>query len=235
MVSVPPSRRARASQPAAALASDVPVTGVGVIDKAMDVLRALALEPLDLAGLQSATGLPRATAHRLATALEAHGMVRRDDRGRFCPGFELVRLGRAAGEAFPLADIAGPVLGRLRDDTGESVQLFVREADARRCVASLQSPHALQWIVPVGALLPLGAGSAGRVLTATSATTGAMESVEEREPGVASVSAPVVDRAGRVVAAVSVSGPVERMGRSPRRRFGAAVSSAASALSELLA
>ena len=118
MTSVPPSRRARASQPAAAPAaapaSGAPVTGVGVIDKAMDVLRALALEPLDLAGLQAATGLPRATAHRLATALEAHGMVRRDDRGRFCPGFELVRLGRAAGEAFPLADIAGPVLGRLR-------------------------------------------------------------------------------------------------------------------------
>lgn len=231
MSSVPPTRRARASRPT----TDAPTTGVGVVDKSMDVLRALAVAPLDLAGLQRATGMPRATAHRLAAALEAHGMVRRDDRGRFCLGFELVRLGRAAADAFPLAQVAGPVLARLRDDTGESVQLFVRESDARRCVASLQSPHALQWIVPVGALLPLGAGSAGRVLTASGVPGGAVESVEEREPGVASVSAPVVDSAGRVVAAVSVSGPVERMGRSPRRRFGGAVSAAASALGELLA
>ena len=36
------------------------------------------------------------------------------------------------------------------------------------------------------------------------------QSVAERESGVASVSAPVRDAAGTVVAAVSVSGPVER-------------------------
>jgi DNA-binding IclR family transcriptional regulator len=230
MKSVPPGRAARRSRAVV----EAPATGVGVVDKSMDLLRALVAGPLDLVGLQSAAGLPRATAHRLATALEAHGMVRRDDRGRFCLGFELVRLGRAASDAFPLAEIAAPVLTRLRDETGESVQLFVRELDARRCVASLQSPHALQWIVPVGALLPLEAGSAGRVLTAASAPGGVMDSVEERERGVASVSAPVTDRAGHVVAAVSVSGPVERMGRTPRRRFGSAVSAAASALSELL-
>lgn len=231
MESVPaiPSRRASRA------VADAPATGVGVVDKSMDILRALAAGPLDLAALQATAGLPRATAHRLATALEAHGIVRRDDRGRFCLGFELVRLGRAAAEAFALADIAGPVLARLRDDTGESVQLFVRETNARRCVASLQSPHALQWIVPVGALLPLEAGSAGRVLTADRADSGVVESIEEREPGVASVSAPVIDRAGHVVAAVSVSGPVERMGRAPRRRFGAAVSAAASSLGALLA
>lgn len=231
MASVPADPRTRASR----VLTDAPVTGVGVVDKSMDVLRALAAGPLDLAGLQAAAGLPRATAHRLATALEAHGMVRRDDRGRFCLGFELVRLGRVAAEAFALADIAGPVLARLRDDTGESVQLFVRETDARRCVASLQSPHALQWIVPVGALLPLEAGSAGRVLTSDRPGSGVVESIEEREPGVASVSAPVLDRAGRVVAAVSVSGPVERMGRAPRRRFGTQVSAAAAALGALLA
>jgi DNA-binding IclR family transcriptional regulator len=52
-------------------------------------------------------------------------------------------------------------------------------------------------------------------------------SVAERAPGVASVSAPIQDTAGTVVAAVSVSGPVAVLGRSPGRAYGAAVSSAA--------
>ena len=44
-------------------------------------------------------------------------------------------------------------------------------------------------------------------------------SAAEREPGVASVSAPVRDRHGAVVAAVSVSGPIDRMGRRPGERW----------------
>ena len=59
------------------------VGGVGVLDKAVDVLAALEVQPRSLSELVVATGLPRATAHRLATALEQHGLVRRDDDGRF--------------------------------------------------------------------------------------------------------------------------------------------------------
>lgn len=204
-------------------------SGVGVVDKAVLILRATAEAPCDLAHLQQATGISRATAHRLAVALEQHGLIARDDRGRFVPGLELVRLGRAAEP--PLAAVAVPVLESLRDATGESVQLFVRDGSGRRCVASLQSPHALQWIVPVGALLPLELGSAGRVLTGAHLA----ESVEERERGVASVSAAVVDASGATVAALSISGPVERMTRAPRRRFGRPVSDAAERLSALVA
>ncbi len=210
------------------------VSNVGVLDKGVGIVQALARGPLDLAGLQRATSLPRATAHRLALALEAHHLVRRDAQGRFCLGFELIRLGRAAADQFPLAELATPPLVELRDATGESVQLFVREHDARRCVVSLQSSHALQWLVPVGALLPLDRGSAGAVL-AGRAPVNLHESVEEREPGVASVSAPVRDREGVVVAAVSVSGPVERLTRSPGTRFGGAVLSAAEQVSSALA
>ncbi len=203
------------------------VSGVGVIDKAAVLLQALRERPLDLAELQQASGLPRATAHRLVVALEQHHLVRRDGQGRFCLGFELVALGRIAAGQFGLGDVAMPALQQLRDTCGESVQLYVREDDARRCVVSLQSPHALRWIVPEGSLLPLGVGSAGRVLGGAPATDdGWVESVEEREPGVASVSAPVVDGGGRVIAAVSVSGPVERLSRSPGVRFGADVAAA---------
>jgi len=206
------------------------VTGVGVLDKAMVVLHAVADAPRTLGELQESTGLPRATAHRLATALEHHGMLRRDGEGRFALGLGLVALGEAAAAQFALVVHARPVLAQLRSDTGESVQLFVREGDQRRCVLSLESTHGLRWIVPQGALLPLDVGSAGRVLSGETGRAGWVESVGEREAGVASVSAPVVGSDGSVVAALSVSGPIERVTRQPGRRFGAAVVEAAARL-----
>jgi len=207
-------------------------SGVGVLDKSMAIVQALVAGPLDLAQLQAATHLPRATAHRLAVALEQHHLVRRDPQGRFCLGFELIHLGRAATEAFPLAEVATPSLVELRDQTGESVQLYVREGDRRRCVVSLQSNHALRWIVPEGVLLPLGRGSAGRILTDKGPRTAA--SVEEREAGVASVSAAVRDRQGITIAAVSISGPVELLSRSPMERFGGDVQRTAAAIAAAL-
>jgi DNA-binding IclR family transcriptional regulator len=163
-------------------------------------------------------------------------LVRRDSQGRFCLGFELVALGRVAAEQFGLGEVAAPAMRALRERCGESVQLYVLEDDARRCVVSLQSPHALRWIVPEGSLLPLGVGSAGRVLTGAPLSPGGwVESVEEREVGVASVSAPVHDTRGAVIAAVGVSGPIERLTRSPGARFGADVAAAAAEISRAVA
>ena len=210
------------------------ISGVGVVDKAVGVLAALERGPQSLADLVVATGLSRATAHRLAVALEAHGLVRRDEDGRFTLGLRLIGLGHTAAEAVPGWLDARPALAWLQEQTGESVQLYVRDRDVRVCIESLEAPHELRTIVPVGARLPLDRGSAGRVLR-DGAAAGWTESVEERQAGVASVSAPVVDPAGRVVAAVSVSGPVDRTTRAPGRRYGAAVADAASRISRSLA
>ena len=204
------------------------------MDKAVGVLAALERGPQSLAELVAATGLSRATAHRLAVALEAHGLVRRDEDGRFSLGLRLIGLGHAAAEAVPGWLDARPALAWLQEQTGESVQLYVRDREARVCVESLEAPHELRTIVPVGARLPLDRGSAGRVLR-DSAASGWVESVEERQPGVASVSAPVVDPSGRVVAAVSVSGPIDRTTRAPGGRYGAAVVEAATRISRSLA
>ena len=211
------------------------VSGVGVLDKSVSVLRAVADGPVNLSELMERTGLSRATAHRLAVALEVHGLLRRRGDGRFALGLGLVALGRAAEAALPLGELARPALEALRDRTGESVQLYVREGDARVCVAALESPHGLRTIVPLGAVLPLEVGSAGRVLRSDGDGTGWVHSVGEREAGVASVSAPVRDPDGRVVAAVSVSGPIERTSRRPGARYGGAVVDAAAAIADALA
>lgn len=205
------------------------VSGVGVLDKSVAVLVAIEARPLSLAELVEATGLSRATAHRLAVALEVHGLVRRDDDGRFALGVRLVALGRAAAEAIPLATAATGALEALRDATEESVQLYVRDGDQRVCIAALESPHGLRTIVPMGASLPITKGSAGRLLSLAPGDTVPdwVQSVGEREAGVASVSAPVLDGDGRVVAAVSVSGPMERTTREPGARYHRDVQAAA--------
>jgi DNA-binding IclR family transcriptional regulator len=205
------------------------VSGVGVLDKAMAVLAAVEDAPRSLAELVDETGLSRATAHRLARALEVHGLVRRTPDGRFAVGPRL--------DAVALPELARPALEALSHATGESVQLFVRRGDRRLCIAALESPNELRTIVPVGAWLPLDRGSAGKVLSGDAAALrrGWAESVAEREPGVASVSAPIVDTEGRVRAAVSVSGPIQRTTRAPGRRYATAVMRAAREIEDALA
>lgn len=230
-------------------------SGVGVLDKAALVLGALEAGPSSLAQLVAATGLARPTAHRLATALEHHRLVGRDIQGRFILGPRLRELAAAAGED-RLLEAAGPVLARLRDITGESSQLYRRQGDSRVCVSAAERLTGLRDTVPVGATLTMKAGSAAQILLAWeeperlhrglrdakfSATVlsqvrrrGWAQSVGEREAGVASVSAPVRGPGGRVVAAVSVSGPIERLTRQPGRLHAQIVCAAAAKLSEVL-
>ena len=204
-------------------------TNVGVLDKAAAILAAVEQRPLALAGLVEATGFHRATAHRLATALEEHGLLRRDGTGRFVLGAWLVSLGGRAAAGLPLRDVARPILERLVDETGESAQLYVAQGDLRLCVESVESPNGLRTIVAIGQTLPLDRGSAGKILRgdARALRQGWAESVGEREAGVASVSAPIVNLAGEVVGAISVSGPIERTTKQPARLYAAAVVAAA--------
>ena len=53
-------------------------SGIGVLDKAVGVLHAVADSPCGLAELCERTGLPRATAHRLAAGLEVHRLLSRN-------------------------------------------------------------------------------------------------------------------------------------------------------------
>jgi DNA-binding IclR family transcriptional regulator len=229
-------------------------SGIGVLDKAVGVLHAIAESPCGLAELCDRTGLPRATAYRLAAALEVHRLSGRDEEGRWRLGPAVSEL--AAHVSDPLLAAGAVVLPRLRETTGESVQLYRREGTSRVCVAALEPPAGLRDTVPVGARLPMTAGSGAKVLLAHSDTAtqeavlpaamftdrvlvevrrrGWAQSVAEREPGVASVSAPVRDGRGVVIAAISVSGPVDRMGRQPGVRWAADLLAASEELTRRL-
>lgn len=229
-------------------------SGIGVLDKAVQVLTAIGDSPCGLAELCERTGLPRATAHRLAAGLEVHRLLSRDGDGQWQLGAGLAEL--AAHVNDPLLSASAQVLPKLREITGESVQLYRREGTVRICVAALEPPAGLRDTVPVGSRLPMSAGSGAKVLLAHSdpgtqaavlpgATfaeraladvrkRGWAQSAAEREAGVASVSAPVRDRHGNVIAAISVSGPIDRMGRRPGARWAADLVAASEAITARL-
>lgn len=228
-------------------------SGVGVLDKATLILDALEAGPLSLAGLVTATGIVRPTAHRLAMALEHHRLIGRDLSGRFVLGNRLSELATAAGEDKLLA-AATPILNALAKATHESTQLYRRQGDQRICVAAIERASGLRDGVPIGSVLTMTAGSAAQVLLAweepdrlhrglreakfsasdLSAVRrrGFAHSVGEREPGVASISAPVRSASGRVIAAISISGPIERITNA--KEHATAVVTAAAKISEIL-
>lgn len=230
-------------------------SGVQLLDKVVALLRAAEAGPLSLAELTQVTGVPRPTAHRLAVAMSAHGLLSRDDVGRFGIGPTVVALARGGADD-RFSEAAAPVLRSLRDRTGESCQVYRRQGDKRICIAAADRPSGLRDSVPTGAVLPLTAGSAAQVLLAwepdgrvrdllarasfDAATLhdvrarGWAASVAEREPGVASVSAPVRGSDGSVLAAISVSGPLERLGSSPGSLHAPALVAAADELSSML-
>lgn len=225
-----------------------------MLDKAVGVLHTVAESPCGLAELCERTGLPRATAHRLAAGLEVHRLLARDNEGRWRLGPALTELAGQVND--PLLAAGAAVLPRLRELTGESVQLYRREGSSRVCVASLEPPVGLRDTVPVGTRLPMTAGSGAKVLLAYSDPAsqqailpaakfsertlaevrkrGWAQSAAERETGVASVSAPVRDGRGAVIAAISVSGPIDRMGRRPGARWAADLLAASEALTRRL-
>lgn len=232
-----------------------PSSGIGVVDKSAAILAAVAANPCTLADLVERTALPRATAHRLAVALEAHRLIARDADGRFVLGGWIGELAHALPDA--LVSAAAPVLAWVRDECGESAQLYRRDGVERVCVAAAERAMGLRTTVPVGTRLPLTAGSGAQVLCAWSDPAslddvlphaaftprmladvrrrGWAQSIGQREAGVASVSAPVLGPAGRLHAAVSISGPIERLGRTPGVRFAPVLMSGAKRISAALA
>ncbi len=223
-----------------------------MVDKTVALLDAVSTGPAALSDLVERTGIARPTAHRLAVALEHHGLLERDEDGRFRLGSRLLRW---AGETDPLLPLSQRAVSALRDRTNVSAQVYRRQGDSRICVAAAEPASGLRDGVPVGAVLSMKAGSAAQVLVAWLTGTerrtalrgaaftaadltrtrdrGWAHSVAQREPGVASLSAPIHDAHGAVIAALSISGPVDRLAHPPAAQVDALLEGAAALTSAL--
>ncbi len=147
--------------------SAVPVTKVGVLDKAMRVLYAfpggdVALTPQQIA---RSTGMPVPTVYRLAQVLSEHGWLMKEGQ-HYRLGMTLLRLGAKVAAGIDVRSCALPHLRWLREQTNENAELFIRSNESRIAIEVVLSPHNLRVFVEIGTPLPLHVGASGKILLA---------------------------------------------------------------------
>jgi DNA-binding IclR family transcriptional regulator len=217
-------------------------------------------EPRSFTSLVDEIGLARSTTSRLLQALERNRLVQRDRSGGFRAGSVFATFAVRHDRLGDLADLAQPTLDRLGELTGETINLAVPDGTEIVQVSQVDGRHvlgAMNWLdvdVPphcsaVGKLfyafgsMPLPAGPLPRRTPETVTLPelraelpqvrelGWASAYEELEPGLVAVAAPVRDSHGTVVAGISVSGPVQRVGREDVPRIADALVSACDRLS----
>lgn len=192
------------------------------LQRAADILDVLQYDVLTLSEIGRRAGISASSTHRLLVSLEELGFVRRDTEGNFS-------LGRRFQRTLMETTIR-QTLARIRDETGESCQFWIKLHHERLCVAIADSGHELRPILAEGTRIPLAhGGSAGKVLSGDPDAIGSLkknswfESVDARTPGISSFSIPLVVR-GRMLGAICSVLPSSRIKISPGRDFGEIVS-----------
>jgi IclR family KDG regulon transcriptional repressor len=179
-------------------------------------------------------------------------------------GFRVWELSANLAQTDDPAIILLPEMERLRDVLGETISLYVRDGEERIRIQAVQSNQAIRRVAPIGARLPLYVGASSKVLLAyadvetqlkiinsgtwpSSIKRGAFQrqleaikasgyatSIEEREPGAAAVAAPIMDRTGRLSAALSVSGPANRLTAEKMGDYAAQIIEAAKRMGKMI-
>ncbi|WP_420963385.1 IclR family transcriptional regulator [Brucella sp. IR073] len=198
---------------------------------------------MTIAELSAASGLPKATVHRIVVSLRDVGMLDQDGRRQgYRLGLKMFHYGSSVMASLDTPTRAHPHIARLQQLTGEVIHFHIFDGSQMVCVereemsaSSLTTVQAAPtYCTSVGKaflafqneeLIRKIAGEGLRAYTANTITdldslTAELEKVraqgfavdnEEIEIGLRCIGAPVRDSSGRVFAAVSVSGPAERM------------------------
>jgi IclR family acetate operon transcriptional repressor len=186
-------------------------------------------------------------------------------RGSFSPGPVLLRYARRSLGEEDLVAVSEETVRSLAESSGETVNLAVATLGGVEHLLQRDSRHFLGGTNWVGRLVPFHCSANGKVLLAFGAAPmppgplerrtprtivtaarladeletvrerGFATAVEELEPGLAAVAAPVRGPDGAVVAALSVSGPTVRLTAPRLEALGVSTREHADRLSSLLA
>jgi DNA-binding IclR family transcriptional regulator len=122
---------------------------------------------ITLADLARLLKLPRSTVFRLTTTLERLGYLQRDGGGRaYSLGSHVLTLGFQYLASMDLVEVARPHLTALRDATGASAHMAIRDGREIVYVARVPSRAQLTSNVHVGTRFQAHATSMGRMLLA---------------------------------------------------------------------
>jgi IclR family acetate operon transcriptional repressor len=128
------------------------VKGTTAIDRGAELLvRVLeSAEPVALAELASASGIPKSTASRLLSALERQGLVEQEgERGRLRPGPAILRVAERNLLERNVVELAAASLDALGEFSGETINLAVPAHQGVEHIAQVESRHFLgagQWL-----------------------------------------------------------------------------------------
>ena len=140
--------------------------GIQVIDRATALLDAIARyqDPVSLKVLSAETGLHASTAHRILASLIQNRFVERDAVGHYRLGIRLLQLGVRLHSNIDLRAVALPVMERLRDQFGESVNLTVREGDVVVYIEKATPNRMMHVQQLVGSRAPLHVTAVGKLM-----------------------------------------------------------------------
>ncbi|GAA1627688.1 MULTISPECIES: IclR family transcriptional regulator [Brevibacterium] len=239
--------------------------GTQSIDRAAEILSLVvkADDPISFTEVVEATELARSTVSRLLSALERNGLVERNAEGHFRGGSLFATYASRFDRVEALVAAADPILQRLSEETGETVNLAVPSSNAVVQIAQVDSTYVLGATNWVDVKVPSHASALGKVMFAFRAIpvpTGRLERLtprtlgsrkelladlaevrdrgfaivhEEFEPGLDALAAPVLGTDDQVIAAVGISGPTMRIAEH-HDRFGELLIAEAGLLSRSL-
>lgn len=197
-------------------------------------------EPQTLTELVSATGLAKGTTSRILNALERAGLLGRGQFGGFEAGPILNQFAVKGGAYAALVSSVTPAMERIAEQTRETVSLAVVGHAGVDNIAQVAGDYILGSRNWVGESVPRHCSAAGKILMAFAGASAPIELValtpdtitdqkvlddhlrqvrergyavirNELEPGLVAIAVPVYDEKGKVLAALSVTGPAERI------------------------
>jgi IclR family acetate operon transcriptional repressor len=150
---------------------DAPDYSIAVLDRALDLLEALAEAPagapLGVSEVARRAGVTKSAAFRILANLERRGYVAKDPvSARYTLGTQLVYLGERSLGAIDLRAAARPALEALRRRFGETVNLGVREGAEVVYVDMIESSHGLRMAARVGGRDHLHSTALGKAILA---------------------------------------------------------------------
>lgn len=141
--------------------------GIRALERALDILDALAANGQTLTALSSSLGQAPSTVHRVLTTLESRAMVEQDPATQaWHVGAGAFRYGSAFLRRASLVERAQPLLRRLMEQTGETANLGMRQGDSVLFISQAEAQHSIRAFFPPGTRTPLHASGIGKALLA---------------------------------------------------------------------